>query len=187
MNLNPQCPNCGSLDVIQGVGSLKCNYCGFIWNDKNAVNYIPNTAPPQQPQDDGIVIRNISIGKVKKSKGDVLFYNEKESHHSDNVVITKNTVEFSESGGRIFHTNEDACAVCHSCAGLIFRDEFARCSICGEPLCAKHRRTSGDGKVYCNFHFWLSCIARFLFLIVKIPLIILREILSVIFLKEKAN
>ena len=184
MNLNPQCPNCGSLDVIQGVGSLKCNYCGFIWNDKNAVNYIPNTAPPQQPQDDGIVIRNISIGKVKKSKGDVLFYNEKESHHSDSEVVTKTTVEFSESGGRIFHTNEEAIAVC-KCGDIVFKDEFARCNFCKAPLCAKHQHSFGEGKVYCSFHFWLLRIAHFLFLIVKIPFVILREILSVLFLNEK--
>lgn len=132
--MNFLCPNCGSQDIATNQNGLCCNDCGFSWNP----NIIPNTGvlfPQNNPQDEGIVIKNVSIGKIQKSEDGSLYCIEKEAKQQINgSVSTTIKRTFVESAGIIYHSDQESVALC-KCGNLVFKDEFARCAWCNKTLC----------------------------------------------------
>lgn len=182
-----QCPNCGagSNEITQQGNDCLCRYCGFTFDLANAVISQQQPSQNNPANDNSVVIKNINIGRVRKSRDGAILRSEKESRHSDSEATSVTITDFNESGGIIFHSEAEAAAVC-KCGNLVSKDEYSRCSYCRKPLCGAHQRHTKDGEVYCGLHFWLSRMANALIFIIKIPFIVLGEILSLLLLKEKA-
>jgi transposase-like protein len=180
--MNQVCPNCGSQDIENAHNQFLCRYCGFTFSSTNSFTTAPSSQMNQVINEPVIVLKKISIGKIKDSKDGTLYHQEQISQQKDDEIVKTSIREFRESGSMIFHSDSEASALC-KCGNLISQNEFSRCSFGHEPICGKCARIYKD-KTYCPSSYWLMRIINAIYYIVKLFFNIIGQILSVLFLKD---